>query len=204
MDFVYTIGHSTHSPETLIGLLGQHGVTAVADVRSTPYSRFNPQFNREALTARLKASAIAYVFLGRELGGRSDDRECFVDGRISYERLARTPAFQAGLDRVAAGLLNHHVALLCAEKDPLTCHRTILVCRFLAERGIGAKHILEDGGIEDHEAALDRLLAEHGIAAPELFLSREDLISEAYAKRARQIAYSEKQAIRDAAAHGQA
>lgn len=192
-DLVYTIGHSTHSTEKLIELLAGHDVTAVADVRSQPYSRINPQFNRESLRADLKTAGIVYVFLGRELGARSDDRSCYVEGKVQYDLLARTALFQEGLRRLAQGIRNHRIALMCAEKDPLTCHRAILVCRHLAGLGIGAQHILEDGQLESHDDALTRLLAELGIAERDLFRSRDESIVEAYSRRGQQIAYAEKE-----------
>ena len=96
---IFTIGHSTHSAEAFLTLLLQHGVEAVADVRSSPFSRFNPQFNREALEAFLKENGIRYAFLGKELGARSEDRSCYIDGRVQYGRLAQTALFQSGLDR---------------------------------------------------------------------------------------------------------
>lgn len=192
-DVVYTIGHSTHSKEKLIELLVRHGITAVADVRSQPYSRLNPQFNRESLRADLKAGCIGYVFLGRELGARTEDRSCYVDGKVQYDLLARTTLFQEGLARIAQGIGSHRIALMCAERDPLACHRAILVCRHLAARGITPQHILEDGRLEGHDDAITRLLTELGIAERELFWSRDDAIAEAYARRGQQIAYSEKQ-----------
>lgn len=192
-DLVYTIGHSTHSTEKLIELLAGHDVTAVADVRSQPYSRINPQFNRESLRADLKTAGIVYVFLGRELGARSDDRSCYVEGKVQYDLLARTALFQEGLRRLAQGIRSHRIALMCAEKDPLTCHRAILVCRHLAGLGIGAQHILEDGRLESHDDALTRLLAELGIAERDLFRSRDESIVEAYSRRGQQIAYAEKE-----------
>lgn len=96
---VFTIGHSTHSSEVFCALLRQHQVEALADVRSSPFSRFNPQFNREPLEQFLKANGIRYVFLGKELGARSEDRSCYLDGRVQYGRLAQTPIFQSGLGR---------------------------------------------------------------------------------------------------------
>ena len=191
-DSVYTIGHSTHPTERIIELLNLHEITAVADVRSHPYSRFNPQFNRENLRAALKAAGISYVFLGRELGARTDDRSCYVDGTVQYDRLAGTKLFQKGLMRVAEGVRGHRVALLCAEKDPLTCHRSILICRHLAALGVGAQHILDDGRIESHDQSLSRLLAELGLAGGDLFRTRDELIIEAYERRGRQIAYTER------------
>lgn len=191
-DLVYTIGHSTHSTKILIKLLAEHHVTAVADVRSQPYSRINPQFNRENLSIDLKTAGIVYVFLGRELGARSEDRSCYVEGKVQYDLLSRTALFQEGLTRIAQGIRSHRIALMCAEKDPLTCHRAILVCRHLAARGIEARHILEDGRLQSHDDALTRLLAELGIAERELLRSRDELIVEAYSRRGQQIAYSEK------------
>jgi uncharacterized protein (DUF488 family) len=190
---VYTIGHSTHSTEKLIQLLATHDVTAVADVRSQPYSRINPQFNRESLRAVLKTAGIAYVFLGHELGARTVDKSCYIDGKVQYDLLARKTLFQEGLERIAQGVGRYRIALMCAEKDPLMCHRAILVCRHLAVRGITAKHILEDGGLESHDDALTRLLAELGIDEHDLFRSRDDLITEAYSLRGQRIAYSENQ-----------
>jgi uncharacterized protein (DUF488 family) len=190
-DVLYTIGHSTHPAENVVALLREHGVTAVADVRSQPYSRMNPQFNREAFCSQLKDAGIAYVFLGRELGARSEDRGCYVEGKVQYERLAQTALFRTGLERVTQGMKSYTVALMCAEKDPLTCHRSILVCRHLVARGLKVAHILEDGRLESHEDALSRLLQELGLSGGDLFRSREQLVDEAYERRAQQIAYTE-------------
>lgn len=191
---VYTVGHSTHPVERFVELLRRHEVTAVADVRSQPYSRFNPQFNREALHASLKDIGIAYVFLGKELGARSNDETCYHNGKVQYDRLAQTSLFREGLDRVEQGLLKYRVALMCAEKDPLTCHRSILVCRHLIDRDIDVSHILEDARLERHEAAMERLLRELRIDANDLFRERRDLFAEAYATRGDEIAYVDKSA----------
>src|SRR5439155_9113013 len=125
-DTVFTIGHSTHPQERFISLLRQHGITALCDVRSTPYSRMNPQFNREELAGALLAQDIEYRFLGKELGARSDDPHCYEAGKVQYERLAETTQFQYGLKRVLKGMKEgFRVVLMCAEKEPLECHRTI-------------------------------------------------------------------------------
>jgi len=152
----------------------------------------NPQFNREPLKDALRGAGISYVFLGKELGARSEDRSCYSDGKVQYDRLARTALFQQGLARVVEGASRFRVALMCAEKDPLTCHRTILVVRQLVARGLEAAHILEDGRLEPHEEALDRLLREEGLRSTDLFKPRQELLDEAYAKRGNAIAYVEK------------
>ncbi len=195
---VYTIGHSNHPIEKVLALLARHGVTAVADVRSQPYSRFNPQVNRENLRTSLRGAGISYVFMGRELGARPEDRSCYEGGTVSLDRLADTGLFQEGLTRVVSGAREHRIALLCAEKDPLHCHRTILVSRHLAIRGVAVQHILEDGALESHDAALDRLLDELNLrqlplfGANEAVANRDVLVGMAYGRRGAQIAYTEK------------
>ena len=143
---IYTIGHSTHPIETFLELLGMHGVTAVCDVRSTPYSRMNPQFNRETLLQVLRERNIEYVFLGRELGARRDEPGCYIDGQAAYERIAELPAFIEGLARLRRGMDRHVVAIMCAEKEPLDCHRTILICRHLHRCGVRIHPMLAAGG----------------------------------------------------------
>jgi uncharacterized protein (DUF488 family) len=191
---VYTLGHSNHALAAYITLLKRHGVDAVADVRSQPYSRFHPQFNREPLKAELKMNGIAYVFLGRELGARSQDPACYENGKVQYGRLARTPQFREGLERVRTGAATKRIALLCAEKDPLQCHRTILVSRHLAEQGVAVRHILADGGGETHPEALQRLKRQLGIPESDLFRSAAELDEEAYERQGERIAYAEVQA----------
>ncbi len=162
---------------------------AVADVRSQPYSRFCPQFNEGRLRASLEAAGIAYLFMGRELGARATDDAVYVDGRVDYDLLARTPAFQGGLARVEREAESRSVALLCAERDPLTCHREILVGRALALRGFRSRHIREDGRLETHDEALGRLLDELAMHENELFRDRGEMIAAAYRRRGADIAY---------------
>jgi uncharacterized protein (DUF488 family) len=186
---ISTIGHSSHSIDRFLALLEKHGVTAVADVRSAPYSRFNPHFNRESLEGSLRQSGIQYVFLGVELGARTSDRTCYEKGRVQYMRLARTEAFRRGIERLMKGTKDHHIALVCAEKEPLDCHRTVLVARVLTELGVPVQHILADGRVEPHETTMDRLLALVGLPARDLFRSREELVAEALARQEERVAY---------------
>ena len=181
---VFTIGHSTHAIGRFVDLLRQHGVDEVADVRSTPYSRFNPQFNRDSLANSLVRHRIGYVSLGRELGGRPDDPACYENGRVRYDRVAATPVFQRGLDRVMQDAAARSVAIMCAEKEPLECHRTLLVAQALEVRGVAVRHIRADGTLEDHAAAMDRLLVMHGDPPQgELFGQHGDRIQRAIVRQ---------------------
>ena len=127
---LYTIGHSDLELDTFLHHLEIHKVTAIADVRSQPHSKRHPQFQRTGLQAALRQRSLAYVWLGPELGARRDEPECYIHGRADYDRISMTPAFRLGLQRLRDGLQQgHRIALLCAERDPLDCHRTILVCR---------------------------------------------------------------------------
>ena len=187
---VLTIGHSNHPLEVFLGLLARHRVTALADVRSAPYSRFNPHFNREPLAATLETRGIRYVYLGRELGGRSDHRSCYENGRIRYDRLARTDRFREGLGRVMHGVARHRIALMCAEKEPLDCHRTLLVGRALDSRGVKVEHILADGRLEPHADTMDRLLAGFDRRQTESDMFREEFIEEAISRRTKRVGHA--------------
>lgn len=147
---VYTVGHSNHSIARFVELLQAAGITAVADVRSIPRSRRWPQFDRARLQRSLRDAGIAYVFLGAELGGRPSDPALLHDGKPDYRRMAMAPAFRSGLDRVIDGAKRYRIALMCAEREPLQCHRFQLVSRQLHELGVTLRHILADGSVEPH------------------------------------------------------
>lgn len=196
---VFTIGHSNHPLDAFVGLLKQHGVTAVADVRSAPFSRFHPQYNKDALDRSLKSNGIRYVFLGRELGARSDDPSCYEGGRVQYGRLARTELFESGLARVIRGAQTHRIALMCAEKEPLECHRTLLVSKALAERGVLVNHILGNGRAEAHADTMVRLLDVVGLPREDLFRSRQELLDQALRTQEERVAYVDEKLAAEAA-----
>ncbi len=186
---ILTIGHSTLQFDEFVELLRRHGVTAVADVRSSPYSRFNPAFNREAFHASLRASGVGYVFLGEQLGGRPKDPTCYENNRVSYGKMSQTALFHAGLDRLCQESECHRIAMMCAEQDPVTCHRTLLVARVLASRSVPVLHIHADGSLETHAHAETRLLRLVGLPTEDLFRTREELLAEAYALQELRVAY---------------
>ncbi|MFN4889698.1 MAG: DUF488 family protein, partial [Pseudanabaena sp.] len=160
---LFTVGHSNHSIKTFIELLQRHEITALADVRSRPYSRYLPHFCQAQLKDYLEADKIRYVFLGQELGARPEDQSCYVDGKALYDRIAATDLFTEGIRRILKGIKSRHrIALMCAEKDPLTCHRAILVCKNLKEYDLDIQHIKSNGDLESHGELEDRMLAKHG------------------------------------------
>lgn len=161
---IFTVGHSNHSLEKFLNLLKQHGVTAIADVRSSPFSRRFPHFNQAPLRNSLSSEDISYVFLGEQLGARPKDPECYVEGKALYELIAATQAFTTGLERIFKGAKHHQIALMCAEQDPITCHRAILVCKHLRNTGLDVKHILKTGDLESHEHLEQRLLKLHNLS----------------------------------------
>ncbi|MDD9856095.1 MAG: DUF488 domain-containing protein [Gammaproteobacteria bacterium] len=189
-DTLFTVGHSTHSTAHFIALLQRHGVDAVVDVRSVPHSAYNPQFNRDALQKSLRDNAIQYVFLGRELGARSDNPACYVDGKVQFKLLAAQPLFARGIERLRRGMAQYRVAIMCAEKDPLTCHRMILVCRRM--RALASiQHILDDGALESHAHAERRLRDKLGIHA-DLLRDEKQSIEDAYDAQGERMGYAKK------------
>jgi len=186
---VYTIGHSSHPLAHFLNLLAAHEITALADVRSVPYSKFNAQFNRDALPPLLKERGIKYVFLGEELGARSQDPTVYKNGVVQYRLLAKTELFRSGIQRVMRGRLQYRIALMCAEKDPIDCHRAILVARELEAEGVPVEHIHRDGRLESHSHAIDRLIDRLDFSEG-LLVSGDLLIAEAYRLQEARIAYS--------------
>jgi uncharacterized protein (DUF488 family) len=143
---IWTIGHSNHSQEAFLALLARHRIDLVVDVRSSPYSRYASQFNREVIGPALESQSIRYLFLGDLLGGRVEDREFYdEEGRVLYGRLAESTGFRRGIERVLTVMGRSRTAILCGEEDPANCHRRLLVGRVLEERGIHVMHIRGDG-----------------------------------------------------------
>ncbi len=173
---IRTIGHSNHPIERFVDLLKAGGVELLVDVRSTPYSRRFPQFGRERLSKHLGEAGIDYAWEGSALGGKPDRGG-------SYEALAARPEFKDALDRLIARSADTIVCLMCAEKEPLDCHRTVLVSRRLAERGATIEHLLADGHARSHREVEDALLAKVG--GPDLFEDRTARLARAYALRER-------------------
>jgi uncharacterized protein (DUF488 family) len=187
---LFTIGHSVHPVEYFVNLLKQHGITALCDVRSSPYSRYTPQFNREALKEEMERHGIAYIYLGAELGPRSDDPDCYVSGKVQYDRLAAKEIFQQGLGRLRKGMAHYSIALMCAEKDPITCHRMILISRNLRSDDIVIRHIMEDGTLEDNRDTERRLMSLLKIDPADLFATEADQIQRAYDLQGKKVAYT--------------
>jgi len=167
---IFTVGHSSHTIGHFIGLLQRHGISALADVRSVPYSRRHPQFRREVLAESLKAEGIAYVFLGEELGGK---REGGLDAA------SRTSGFKAGLERLREGAQRYRVAFMCAEREPLDCHRTILVARHLRAPDVTIRHILASGELEEHSSVERRLVESEKTSPPPLLAGQPEAWHEA-------------------------
>jgi uncharacterized protein (DUF488 family) len=191
---VLTVGHSTHSWERFVTLLRNSNVTAVADVRTSPYSRHHPQFNRDHLSEGLRLDGISYVFLGRELGGRPSERQLYCEGVADYEKMARTSEFGKGINRIVDGSRKHRIALMCSERDPLDCHRCLLVSRALTKLGVSVNHILGAGNVVSHTEIENRLLKLSGATSGDLFAPRAEQLSAAYRERARKVAFVESKA----------
>lgn len=149
---IWTVGHSNHPLDRFLDLLKSAGVTAIADVRSAPYSRRFKHFNREPLRAALAEAGIAYVWLGDALGGKHGDGV-----PPSVDAVARA------LDRLADGADRYRVALMCAEADPAHCHRSRLVAPLLVARGHAIRHLRADGTLEEHAPVVARIAAVDGV-----------------------------------------
>lgn len=198
-DQLFTVGHSNLDFDRFLELLRGVGITAIADVRSQPYSRRLPQFNRPELERGLKAAGIAYAFLGEALGGRPQQASLYdAAGVVNYEQVRATAAFQQGLNRLGRGADQFCVAMLCGEEDPLDCHRGLMITPALRERGLYPRHVRKGGRLESTAEMETRLLAATGVAnglLDGLFAAmisegdRHTLLGEAYRMMAQRKAY---------------
>src|ERR1700722_12385967 len=170
---VFTIGHSNIPVDRFIAILRNAEVNAVAAVRSVPSSRWFPWFSAKPLAEKLVGAGITYAMRGDALGGRPRDISLFRDGAIDYEAMAVQLEFVASLDQLIREAARSRICLMCAERDPLDCHRFLLIARRLAERGLAVGHILHDGAIESHAATEERLFALEADAAG-LFAAQEN------------------------------
>jgi uncharacterized protein (DUF488 family) len=146
---LYTIGHSSHSAEHFLALLQQNRIEVLVDTRSAPYSRYSPQFDREALRDAVTAASIKYLYLGDVVGGRPKDESHYDDqGRARYAKMGQDEDFLAAIERLERGAEEFRVALMCSEEDPAHCHRRLLIGRVLMERGTHLLHIRGDGSVQ--------------------------------------------------------
>src|SRR5208337_2609164 len=192
---LFTIGHSAMESAVFLKLLEQFEIKLAVDVRSRPRSQRFPQFDQIELEGTLRVAGIRYLFLGEELGGRPEDPKGYrSDGLVDYRARRKSRTFASGIERVAGELERDDLALLCAEEDPLNCHRFLMICPELAARGIKPVHIRKGGVGETQREAEDRLLHAQKMAAvadASLFPEdREAALESAY------VAQSEKYAFR--------
>lgn len=199
MGELYTVGHSLHKIELFLNLLGKFGVNCLVDVRSAPYSKYAPQFNINELKFLLKHKGIYYMFMGNELGARREDRMLYsTEGYLDFEKVRMTSLFTLGIERIRTGIeKGFNVALMCTEKDPIDCHRNILVAREFYKQNYVINNILENGNLESQEHIEERLLDKYfpnrmqqSLFCLEEEKSDEDLINEAYKLRNKDIGYS--------------
>ncbi len=161
---LYTIGHGRRTIDDFIALLHQYEITAIADVRTLPVSRWAPWFNRTLLSNALADAGIAYVFMGKELGGRPDDDSLYTeDGHVRYRRMSRAPLFQGGFARLVEGAAKYRLAVMCSESDHHDCHRNLLIARVASDQEFEVVHITKSGELEGFDDSLlnrDRLFGD--------------------------------------------
>ncbi len=197
-----TIGYGNRSLEAFLALLKRNGIDVVCDVRSNPYSARYTSYNREALHGTLKAMRAKYVFMGDLLGARPSDPGLYVNGRASYEAMARSSSFRSGIERLESGMKAYRITLMCAEKDPIDCHRAILIAPVLRNIGTQVEHIAANGKIEADDELRQRLLVRFGLTQEVLFESKasQDVLREAYQRRGDELAYDIAAAYRSRSA----
>lgn len=159
MNDLYTIGHSQHPIQKFISLLKQHNVNFVIDVRSIPYSKYASMYDRENIRNELKSANISYSFMGKYFGARQDDKSLYAkEGYLDFKKVVKWDTFKKGMDNVIRGMETNRIALMCLEKNPIDCHRALLVANAFYHKGYSVKHILENGEIVTHQELNEELI----------------------------------------------
>ena len=154
---IFSIGHSNQSIEKFLWLLDSHKINVLVDVRSHPYSKYAPHFQKNSLSRELETSSFKYLFLGQELGGKPEEKNFYdAAGHVLYRELARSSLFLEGIQRLEHGVASYRVAIMCAEENPSRCHRRLLITPVLQERGIRVIHIRGDGRLEPESDLLEQ------------------------------------------------
>ena len=189
-----TIGHSNLHLDTFLDILYHYNINCIIDIRSSPYSRYNPQFNRETLKTDLEINEIEYIYMGNRLGARYEDKNLIFDnGKVDFGKVKELPSFVSGIESLINNInTGHNISLMCAEKDPFNCHRFVLVSRTLAKRNIDIEHILSDKSTVSQNELEERLLKKYTNKSTQMSLfepvkSRTELLNFAYEKHNRHI-----------------
>jgi len=166
---LYTIGHGNRKPEDFLALLKGYGIEYLIDVRSQPYSKFNPQFNQNDLKFFLERNNIKYVFMGETIGGRPKDRTCYDDeDKVDYEVVKTKEFFLQGISRLKTAYEKDiNVVIMCSESKPCECHRSKLIGKVLNNDNIVLKHIDEKGKLKDQNTVINEL--NKGLSEYDLF-----------------------------------
>jgi len=155
---IYTIGYGARLWEEFQAALRVHEIAYLIDVRSAPYSRFKPEFSKRELEIQLRLHGIQYIFMGDQLGGQPDDRECYVDDRVVYDLVKEKPFYREGIERLrVASQRGLRVALMCSEGNPEQCHRSKLIGASLADLGVPVLHVDADGALRTQEEVISEL-----------------------------------------------
>lgn len=198
MNSLFTIGYSSYQISSFLSTLKQNKILALIDVRSDPYSKFKQEFNTTNLKRILNQNKIYYLPLGDSLGARSNDSHCYIGNMADYNLISKTDSFKRSTERIVKGLERFNVVLMCAELDPVNCHRNILICRNLRNRVNKIFHILNDGKIENNVVTEKRLLNMYSLQQNDLFESYTERLEEAYDRRSLEIAYKRDEKNKDA------
>lgn len=198
---VFTVGHSTHEVEYFINLLNKHGINCLIDVRSAPYSRIAPQFNKEPLNSSLKGNNILYTHFEKEFGARHTKPSLLDEnGSVDFDKVRESPEFKQGVERLKKALaLGYNVAIMCSEANPFDCHRFSMISYQLVKEDLQVLHILPDGALIDNKELENRLLEKYYKKLPQTTLfetvTREMQLEVAYRLRGKDIAFSASKAI---------
>lgn len=196
---IFTIGHSNYSIDRLLDMLNFHNLNCVVDIRGTPYSKYNVQFNKENISKTLTKNGFIYIYMGKEFAVQRENRSLYTeDGYADFEKVIYDKDFLSGIERLRTGCeKGYKIALMGAMQNPINCHRCILLGRALRKEGFNVKHILDDYSLASQEHLEEALLEKYYGKGNQIDFdayvkaepSTEDLIKECYRQSNKEIGY---------------
>ena len=172
---LFTIGYGARTLDDFIAALKTNRIEYLIDVRTSPFSKFKPEFSKDLLQYYLERAGIRYLFMGDSLGGQPKDPGCLTDGKVDYDKVRAQPSFQAGIERLRKAFeQQRRAALMCSEGRPEQCHRSKMIGEALVAAGIPVCHIDEDGVLLTQNQVIDRLTqGQMDLFGPASFTSRK-------------------------------
>lgn len=196
---IFAIGHSNYPYSKFIEMIKKYNINCIVDIRETPYSKYNTQYNKECFRETLKKDRFTYIYMGQEFGAKRGSKQSYnTEGYADFEKVIQEGIFLNGIERIKNGIdMGYKIVLLGAMQEPIRCHRSIMVGRFLNKEGIDVKYILHEGNVVSQDYIDEELLNKYFSDKDQISIDsllgkgqdKQEMIEEGYKLANKEIGY---------------